>query len=85
MSKEIEDRLRTAYLRNGGSETIFETIKGDLVADYRKQATIKAALEEGDKPISMNELMRLELQHVQSRNDDRLRRFVQKGNTNDAA
>lgn len=85
MSKQIEDRLRTAYLANGGSETIFETIKGELVSDYRKQATIKAALEEGDKPISMNELMRMELQHAESRNDDRLRRFVQKGSTDDVA
>lgn len=81
----IETRLREAYLRNGGSEQVFESIKSDLIADYRRQATIADAIEEARRPASMNDLLRYELQQTGSRNDDLLQRLVQKGNSNDAA
>jgi hypothetical protein len=75
MSNDIEARLKKAYLANGGTEGGFETTKGNLIEQYRNQATITAALEEARKPPTMNELMRQELKSAGSRNDGFLRRL----------
>lgn len=85
MTIDIEARLKRAYLANGGSEQVFESIKSDLISDYRRQATITDALAEANRPVSMNDLMRMEFQNAESRNDDLLLRFARRGNTNNAA
>ncbi len=85
MSTDIESRLKAAYIANGGSEQVFESIKGDLIADYRKQVTITDALEDARRPASINDLLRMEMQHVESHNDDLLQRTFKKGNTDDVA
>ncbi len=87
MSTDIESRLRKAYLDNGGSEQAFEASKADLLTQYRTQATITAALEEASRPLTMNALLRDQLQESGGRSDDLLRRLVpdaanQKGDDN---
>lgn len=80
MSTSIESRLRRAYLANGGIEEEFEFRKSELISQYRDRVTIDAALEEANRPATMNDLLRDQLQ--EPRNDDGIRRLFsnQKGN-----
>ncbi len=79
MSRDIENRLRKAYLDNGGSEGIFETVKSDLIDQYRHQATINAALEEASRPLTMNDLLRGAMQERDDQSNDLLRHIVAGG------
>jgi len=65
----IEESLKRAYLANGGTESEFESVKGELIVQYRNQATVNAALEEARKPANMNDLMRT---MVDDRRDNRV-------------
>lgn len=87
MSEDIEQRLRKAYLANGGSESDFDVVKPRLLEDYRRQATINAALEAESPRQQVNDhFRRLARDHGQGR----LEKFSltlanQKGNSDDAA
>ncbi len=78
----IEDSLRRAYLANGGTEDGFESVKGELIVQYRNQAMVNAALEEAKKPVTLNDLMRAMAQEHHENNADRFRLLLgnQKGN-----
>jgi hypothetical protein len=72
MTNDIEDRLRRAYLAEGGSESAFETVKGSLISQYRHQATIAAALEEARTPPNVNDLIRHELHERRDQSAQRI-------------
>lgn len=54
----IEETLKTEYLRTGGTEAGYETVKGTLLSDYRRQATVDAALKKATMPPNMNDIIR---------------------------
>lgn len=62
------DALRKAYLANGGTEEGFNARKDRLISEAREQATIRAAIEEANRPPDMNDLLRQQMMAERDKN-----------------
>jgi hypothetical protein len=58
MIPDVEERLKRAYLAEGGTEAGFETKKGELIAQYRNRVVIDTVLDETKTPPNANDLIR---------------------------
>ncbi len=81
---KIEERLKSAYFANGGTEADFQINKQTLVEQYRQTAAVNTVLQEAQRPPNVNDLIRTAIRDTP--NGERIRLFANdEGTHNDAA